>query len=252
MSKNDDPYSRHYWKLVDDPKFADVYGDDHHYATWSRLLMIADQAWPASAHLPATARKASVAKLVEVNLIVLPGGGRFRVTGLDKERAKRSQQAQHAADARWGNAGSNAPSNANSNAGASDGGMPSKAKQSKDEQSTDEHPARATDPADIYWSLTGRYPTEKTLSWVDDLASSYGPEPVIRALATAHGQDHNASSLLGRTQDILRAEARALSLKEQTTVRQSLKERRAAPREDIDQEALHAEIRRLMQPGAAA
>ena len=60
---SDRPYSRHYHELVDDAKFADIYPDDHHYACWSRLLMLADQAWPASAHIPATARKASVAKL---------------------------------------------------------------------------------------------------------------------------------------------------------------------------------------------
>jgi hypothetical protein len=85
------PYSRHYHDLIDDTKFADIYPDDHHYATWSRLLMIADQAWPSSAHLPSTARKASVAKLVEVGLVDVLPNGRFRLHGLEAERQRRSE-----------------------------------------------------------------------------------------------------------------------------------------------------------------
>lgn len=117
-----DPYSRHYWRLVDDPKFADIYGDDHHFALWSRLLMIADQAWPATAHLPLGARRASVAKLQEVKLIHVLPGGRFRMNGTDNERAKRSHQASNAAALRWQYA-------------RTADAMPSKAKQSKEEKS---------------------------------------------------------------------------------------------------------------------
>ena len=115
-----DPYSRHYWRLVDDPKFADIYADDHHYACWSRLLMIADQAWPASAHIPATARKASVAKLAEVGLLDLLHDGRFKMRGLDKERAKRSDSARNAAAKRWQSSGNAEP-------------MPSKAEHRREE-----------------------------------------------------------------------------------------------------------------------
>lgn len=90
----DRPYSRHYHDLIDDAKFAEVYPDDHHYATWSRLLMIADQAWPASAHLPSTARRASVAKLASVGLLDLLPGGRYRIHGLDPERTRRADAAR--------------------------------------------------------------------------------------------------------------------------------------------------------------
>jgi len=85
------PYSRHYHDLIDDAKFLEVYPDDHHYATWSRLLMVADQAWPSSAHLPSTARKASVAKFVEVGLVDVLPNGRFRLHGLEAERQRRSE-----------------------------------------------------------------------------------------------------------------------------------------------------------------
>lgn len=131
MSNDRDPYSRHYWKLVDDEKFVGIYDDDHHYATWSRLLMVADQAWPASAHLPASARRSSVAKLAEVGLIDILPGGRFRMRGTQAERERRSKHAKDAADARW-----TAERNARSNAGASPASMPSRAEQSKAETST--------------------------------------------------------------------------------------------------------------------
>jgi hypothetical protein len=138
-AKERDPYSRHYWRLIDDTKFAEVYADDHHYATWSRLLMIADQAWPASAHLPSTARRASVRKLAEVGLVDLLPDGRFRMHGTDAERHRRSDLARDAAGHRWSNAERNAASNANGyaerNADASALGMPSKAEQSNTEQS---------------------------------------------------------------------------------------------------------------------
>lgn len=82
-------YSRVYWSIVDDDKFASVYDDDHHLGAWLRLLLIADQAHPASAHLPANVRRASVRVLAEVELIDLLPGGRYRVHGLDAERERR-------------------------------------------------------------------------------------------------------------------------------------------------------------------
>ena len=251
MSRDERPYSRHYWDLVDDPKFVEIYDDDHHYATWSRLLMVADQAWPASAHLPLTARRTSVKKLADVELIDLRPGGRFRIHGLDKERAKRSQKGKDAADARWGNATSNAGSNAQSNASASDDGMPRRDETRKDEKRRDEtHTAHAPDPADVYWTLTGKYPNDGALSWIDDMSASYGPEPVIKALAGAHRQDRSANTLLGRTQDILRSEARALSLKEQAVERQRQKERRPTEQTPEQKAAIEAEIRRMLEVAA--
>lgn len=86
------PYSRVYWSIVDDPKFVNIYGDDHHLATWLRLLMAADALWPASCPLPVTARKASITALAEAGLIdLLPFG--FKVRGLDAERGRRREAA---------------------------------------------------------------------------------------------------------------------------------------------------------------
>src|SRR5690348_15515478 len=55
-------YSRVYWSIVDDPKFESVYDSDSNLAAWLRLLLIADQAHPASAHLPSNVRRSSVAE----------------------------------------------------------------------------------------------------------------------------------------------------------------------------------------------
>lgn len=132
---SDRPYSRHYHELVDDPKFEDIYPDDHHYACWSRLLMLAEQAWPASAHLPATARKASVAKLAEVGLIDLLPDGRFRMHGLQAERERRSIAASKAANRRWA-AERNAAGNADRTAGADIAGMPRRDETRQEETNT--------------------------------------------------------------------------------------------------------------------
>lgn len=88
------PYSRVYWSIVDDPKFLGIYDDDHHMATWLRLLIAADALWPASCPIPGNARKASVAALVEAGLIDLGTGYRFRVHGLDAERGRRRDAAR--------------------------------------------------------------------------------------------------------------------------------------------------------------
>jgi hypothetical protein len=88
------PYSRVYWSIVDDPKFVGIYDDDHHMATWLRLLIAADALWPASCPIPGNARKASVAALVKAGLIDLGTGHRFRVHGLDAERGRRRDAAR--------------------------------------------------------------------------------------------------------------------------------------------------------------
>lgn len=86
------PYSRVYWSIVDDSKFESIYDDDHHLAAWLRLLLIADQAHPASAHLPANVLRRSVRALAEVGLIDI-SGQRYRVHGLDAERSRRASQS---------------------------------------------------------------------------------------------------------------------------------------------------------------
>jgi hypothetical protein len=102
------PYSRVYHSIIDDPKFAGVYDDDRRLATWLRLLIVAEQAYPASGNVPTGTHRPSVAALAEAGLIDLGTGSRFRVHGLASERDMRAQSARNAAAVRWhgnGNAG---------------------------------------------------------------------------------------------------------------------------------------------------
>ena len=93
------PYSRVYHSLVDDPMFAKVYGNDAAFATWVRLLMIADALHPASAPLPR--RNSAVRLLLDSGLIEERPGNRYVVRGLQAERERRSEQARNAAAKRW-------------------------------------------------------------------------------------------------------------------------------------------------------
>jgi hypothetical protein len=211
-------YVRVYYSIIDDPKFVDIYDDDHHLAAWLRLLLGADAVWPASAHLPTNVRRASVRALVDVGLVDV-SGHRYRLHGLDAERERRGQSGRNAAAMRW----------QSDRIRTSDADpMPSLAKPSKDEQRLAE--ARADDPADAYWQLTGRFPTEKTLTWVDDLSAKFGGEAVIRAIVKAYTADRSTATLLGRAQDQLRSEARELDRKEREDEQRRLAEKRAVPR----------------------
>ena len=94
-------YSRLYHAVVDDTRFDGIYDDDAHWACYTRLLMLAEAAWPASAPIPRAARQESVDALAKAGIIELQAGDRFRIHGLDPERAKRSEHGRQAAEARW-------------------------------------------------------------------------------------------------------------------------------------------------------
>lgn len=98
----DDPYLRVYRRNVDDPRFEMVYASDSALATWLRLGLEADAAWPASAPLPYGVKRAALKTLQEAGLIVLQPGNRYRMPDLDTEREKRSESARNAATSRWG------------------------------------------------------------------------------------------------------------------------------------------------------
>ncbi|HTR71890.1 MAG TPA: hypothetical protein VMH41_16900 [Mycobacteriales bacterium] len=88
-------YSRVYWSIIDDEKFANVYDDDRALATWLRLLLVADQAWPASAHVPANVNRKALMILSLAGLVDFDqrGGARYRIHGLDAERTRRKEAA---------------------------------------------------------------------------------------------------------------------------------------------------------------
>lgn len=87
------PYSRVYWSIVDDERFTAVYDDDRALALWLRLLLIADQAHPASAHLPMGTDGGALECLERAGLVEVKGS-RYRIHGLDAERERRSRATQ--------------------------------------------------------------------------------------------------------------------------------------------------------------
>lgn len=101
MSATNDPYSRLYWSVMDDPKFDGIREDCRLFGAWSLMLVVADMAWPAPAYIPPHVPRAAVARLATVELIDLLSGNRFRIHGLDAEREKRSHSARNAAASRW-------------------------------------------------------------------------------------------------------------------------------------------------------
>lgn len=236
------PYSRVYWSIVDDPKFHSVYDDDRHLAAWLRLLLIADQSWPASAHVPAGCRKSSLEELERVGLIDRTGS-RYRVRGLDKERETRKA----AATTRGPNGDRTVPKRDP----LGDLAEPSLAEPSTSRAEAPREDDQ-TDPADAYWQLIGKYPTDKPLAWIDDLTAKYGADATVRAIVAAHTADRNTATLLGRAQDQLRAEARRLDRVEAEAEKRRLAEKRAQPRVEEAWRAEYREAIRRQYEGDAA
>jgi hypothetical protein len=230
------PYSRVYWSTMEDAKFDGIREDPRLFGAWALLLIAADMSHPSPAYLIPTVPRASVTRLAEAGLIDLLDGFRYRVHGLDAERERR----RTAATTRGPSGDRPVPVR---------DPLADQAKQSKAETSRAQAPR---DPADVYWSLTGRYPNTKTLGWIDDLTAKYGAEPVIGAVAKAHIEDKNAGTLLGRATDILRAEARELDRQERVAEQLALEEKRSQPRvEEAWRLEFRSAIERQYREGAA-
>jgi hypothetical protein len=163
MTKVRRPYSRVYWEALDDPKFADVWDHNDRLATWLRLLVAADMAWPASATFYAGISKTVVKVLCDVGLVDKQTGGRYRIHGLDKERQERSEYARDAAVTRWTGSPAGLPPYPNGNAHGMQSHPPSNAEgmPSQDEHSKAEHrqavvPRIAIDHDDARWRASER------------------------------------------------------------------------------------------------
>lgn len=101
MTKAQDPYSRVYWRAIDDDKFIGIWDDDAALSAWLRLLLAADMAYPATASLYHGVKKGALDRLCKAGLVDIQPGHRYRIHGLDAERSKRSKQGSLGAAARW-------------------------------------------------------------------------------------------------------------------------------------------------------
>lgn len=197
------PYSRIYWTVRSDDRLATIYPDDRHLATWVRLLIAADMAWPAPADVPSTARRASLAALEAAGVIELLPGGLFRFHGLDTERGKRADAARTSAGYRTDTG--RVPDG--------DRTVPKRyASRDRDETSRDkDEPRRAetggnghypegdTDSQDRYYAITGYRPWgiwsgEKLLAAERD----YGRAETILALEAEWTADPDRKTILDR------------------------------------------------------
>jgi hypothetical protein len=184
------PYSRVYWAIIDDEKFKSIYDDNNHLASWMRLLLIADQAWPASAHMPANVRRASVAALVKAELIDLLDGGRYRIRGLDAERARRRMAATRDPIGVQ-------PGRKRDPDGLRTPGL------SRDEVRRDETSSSPTDPHTLFERLTGRYPSPVNQAILDESSALFGaPSRTCAELVAAAAADKDWTTLAKRVKNV--------------------------------------------------
>lgn len=94
-------YVRLYYTLASDAKFDEVYSNDLLLATYVRLLIAADQAYPAPATLPYGCKPKVVYRLAELGIIQFINRVSFRIAALQKERDYRSGLGRAAAQRRW-------------------------------------------------------------------------------------------------------------------------------------------------------
>lgn len=233
------PYSRVYWEVMEDAKFDGIREDLRLLGAWTLLLIVADMAWPAPAFVPRTVSKTALQRLIKAELVDTLSGERYRIRGLDSERERR-RDAARSGPRRDPNGTQTGPVR------EPDG---SQAETKPSRVQDEDEPTRAGDPAVAYWELTGRFPTAKTLAWLDDLTGKYGHDAVIRSVVDAFRQDHSTQTLLGRAQDRLRAEARELDRREREAEQARLKEKRANP-PPLDE--WRAEYRRRLEEDYAA
>lgn len=116
-------YSRLYHRFP--TEFPEVWADDRAFATWTRLLVLADASWPMRPALPRSVKGKPLATLQEAGLIEVDGDT-YTIRGLDAERTRRRDAAAVGAAKRW---------HSGSNAIASADAMP---RRERDETSKDE------------------------------------------------------------------------------------------------------------------
>ena len=98
MSRTDRRWARFYFDdFIRD--YPEVYADDAAFATWMRLLVVAEKAWPAQPELPRSVRVKSLQKLR--GLVAVGPNFTFSIKGFDAERSRRHANASAAAHAKW-------------------------------------------------------------------------------------------------------------------------------------------------------
>lgn len=87
--------------ILDDTKFEAIYGDDTLLATWLRLLIEADKAWPSPAALPYGTNPDALATLVAKEIVDELPHHQYFIHGMAAERARRTERFRLAAEEGW-------------------------------------------------------------------------------------------------------------------------------------------------------
>ena len=232
-------YSRVYWSVIDDERFATVWDDDRALACWLRLLIAADAVWPSSAILPLGTNRKALDVLVRAGLVELAAGARYRIHGLDAERERRAGSARAAASARW----ADAPAMQTHSRRSAELVLAEQSK-AKDEQSRAEQDE--DDVLDSYYRLTGSFPGKNVEPWLVDLARTYGSRDVCAALGAAWIEQPDRATLLGRAQTSLKLDEHRRR-KAADVARREREEREKAKIEEMPPEQRAANMERLRQ-----
>jgi hypothetical protein len=183
---NTGPFSFVYASIITDPKFGTIYCDDHHLATWLRLLLQADGTYPAPAPIPRSASEASLSALVAAGIIDMVPPDHYQVHGLKAERDRRSSRARDAAWARWSGLSSDDAAALQAQSGGNTEHMlveHSRVEESRVEQSgAAALQAQGREPALEAYQRVFINVSANALRFLDDLIAEFGQEPVARAI----------------------------------------------------------------------
>ncbi len=245
MTKPIDPYSRVYWRVLEDERFEDIRGDMRHFGSWALMLMVADMAYPAPAFIPPTVSRASLAKLADCGLIEPLKGGLFRVHGLEAERSRRAGGGLDGSPRGTGREPERTPAGAEPEPLARALAKPSQDETRKAEPSPEpatpdklDGAGETEDALDVYWRLGGSYPSGKAKEWIEQLAAEFGDTATGNAIA-AETVSGPRGTILQRAQNRLRSEAHKA---EKDRAAKAIE--RVAPKHETREEREAREVRR--------
>lgn len=81
--------------------YPDVWKDNDTFATYARLLSLADATWPLVPEVPRSEKRPHVEKLIASSLVQMVSEFGYQIKGFDAERSARSDAASNAARIGW-------------------------------------------------------------------------------------------------------------------------------------------------------
>lgn len=196
-------YVKIYQSIVDDPMFERVYTNDHAFAVWVRMLMLADVIYPIRPPMPS--RNPTVRLLIEVGLVVERPLNTYSVRGLEAERERQSEQGRRAANMRW-HSGRTArampPEPKTEPERDISGSQPEKDISGSQQAGRGPAPATNGKPSAIWTcaKLTKRDPSNNIVQWVRELELKFGTDRVIEAMELVWKRERRYNGFIKRVE----------------------------------------------------